>query len=103
MYILLLIAASILFAVGGLFMKFSNGLTRAAPGIGVFALFCAGAACQAIAMKRGEMSVVYLFVLGLEAVIAFLLGIVVLGERATVSKGCAVALIVAGIAWLERG
>jgi quaternary ammonium compound-resistance protein SugE len=102
MYILLLIAASILFAVGGLFMKYSHGLTRAAPGIAVFVLFCAGAACQAIAMKRTEMGVAYVFVLGLEAVAAFLLSIAVLGERASISSGCAVALIVAGIVWLER-
>lgn len=84
-------------------MKYSAGLTRAAPSIAVFLLFCAGAACQAIAMKRAEMGIVYVLVLGLEAVVAFLLSIAILGERATVSRGCAVALIIAGIAWLERG
>lgn len=103
MYIALLVAASILFAFGGVFMKYSEGLTRPAPAVAVFVLFCAGAACQAVAMRRAEMGVVYVFVLGLEAVVAFLLSIAVLGERATISKGCAVALIVAGIAWLERG
>lgn len=102
MYLVLLVAASILFASGGVFMKYSIGLTRPAPSVALFVLFCAGAACQAIAMKRAEMAVVYVFVLGLEAVLAFLLGVAVLGERASISKGCAIALIVAGIVWLER-
>lgn len=103
MYIGLLIAAALLFAFGGVFMKTSDGLTRAAPSIAVFILFCGGAACQAVAMKRSEMGVVYVFVLGLEAVVAFILSIALLGERATISRACAVALIVAGIVWLERG
>lgn len=102
MYIALLVAASVLFACGGLLMKYSLGLTRAAPSIGVFVLFCAGAACQAVAMKRGEMSVVYVFVLGLEAVAAVLLGTAILGERLSIQKGCAMVLILAGIVWLDR-
>ncbi len=102
MYILLLIAASLLFATGGLFMKYSNGLTKPLPSIGVFVLFCIGAACQALGMKRAEMGVAYIFVLGAEAIAAFLLSTVMLGERATIAKVCALALIVGGIALLER-
>ncbi len=72
----LLIAASVLFACGGLCMKF--------------------------AMKRAEMGVIYLFVLGLEALAAFALSIVVAGERVTISKIAALVLIVSGIALLDR-
>jgi multidrug transporter EmrE-like cation transporter len=103
MYILLLVAASLLFALGGLFMKYSQGLTHAGPSLAVFALFSAGAAFQALAMKRTEMGVAYVFVLGLEALAASALSVLVLGERATISRACAVALIVAGIILLERG
>jgi hypothetical protein len=39
--------------------------------VGVFFFFCAGAACQAVAMKRGKMSAIYVVVLGLEAIAAF--------------------------------
>lgn len=99
---ILLLAASVLFAIGGLFMKYSQGLTRPGPSVAVFALFCAGAACQAVAMRRAEMGVAYIFVLGLEAILAFLLSVFLLSERVNVSRVCAVALIVAGIALLER-
>lgn len=83
-------------------MKASEGLTRLAPSTAVFVLFCGGAACQAIAMRRTEMGVAYIFVLGLEALAAFALSLGVLGEKATISKVCALLLIVGGIALLER-
>lgn len=102
MYLLLLIAASVLFATGGLFMKLSLGLTRLGPSALVFAFFCAGAACQAIAMKRADMGVVYVFVLGLEAVAAFLISVFVLHENASAARVIAVALVVSGILLLER-
>ena len=96
------IAASISFAVGGLFMKYSDGLTRARPTAAVFLLFVVGAALQALAMKRAGMGVVYIFVLGLEALVALMLSIFILGESATMSKIIAVVLIVSGIALLQR-
>ena len=83
-------------------MKASDGLAKLLPSVAVFVLFCAGAACQTIAMKRGEMSAIYVLVLGLEAVTAFTLGITVLGEKASLIKVCALILIVSGIALLER-
>jgi len=102
MDLLLLIAASILFAAGGIFMKYSAGLTNLWASVAVFAFFGTGAACQSIAMKRAEMSVVYVFVLGLEAVAAFLLGIWVFNERMTLTKVFALTLILGGIVLLER-
>ncbi len=83
-------------------MKYSNGMTRFLPGVAVLLLFCCGATCQAIAMKRSDMGPVYILVLGLEAAAAFLLSIVVLGERATMARVFAVALIAGGIVLLER-
>jgi quaternary ammonium compound-resistance protein SugE len=102
MQIFLMIGAALLFAVGGLFMKASEGLTKPAPSAAVFLFFCAGAACQAVAMKRGEMSAIYVIVLGLEAIAAFSLGTVILGEKTSFTKLCALVLIVGGIALLER-
>lgn len=100
--LVLLIGASLLFATGGLAMKFSDGLTKIPASAAVFVLFCAGAACQAIAMKRAEMGVAYIFVLGVEAIAAYVLSVAVLGEKATGTKLVALALIVGGIALLER-
>src|ERR687885_8967 len=102
MQLFLLVLAALLFAFGGLSMKFSQGLTRVLPSVAVFALFSGGAACQALAMRRTEMGVSYLFVLGLEAVVAFGLSFLVLGERATIGKACALLLILGGIALLDR-
>jgi multidrug transporter EmrE-like cation transporter len=102
MYLLLLIAASILFAVGGLFMKLSVGLTRFTPALLVFIFFGAGAACQAIAMKHADMGVAYVLVLGLEAVVAFAISVFALREAAPPARIVAVLLIVSGIVLLER-
>ncbi len=102
MSVLLMILAAFLFAGGGLFMKASDGLTKLAPSAAVFLCFCAGAACQALAMKRREMSTVYILVLGLEAVAAFALSVIILGEKASGPKLCALVLIISGIALLER-
>ena len=75
-------------------MKLSQGLPRLLPSIWVFTLFGAGAACQALAMRRTEMGVVYLFVLGVEAIAAYGLSVAVVGEKATIGRILAVALIV---------
>ena len=83
-------------------MKYSAGLTKLWSSVGLFACFGLGAACQAIAMRRTEMGVVYVFVLGLEAVMAFVLSVWILHERITAAKLLALALIVGGIVLLER-
>ncbi len=102
MYLLLLVVASLLFATGGLFMKLSLGLTKLTPSVCVFVFFCAGAACQAIAMKRADMGVAYLLVLGLEALAAFAISVFALHENAGTPRIVAVLLIAGGIALLER-
>jgi small multidrug resistance pump/quaternary ammonium compound-resistance protein SugE len=102
MKLALLSTAAILFACGGLAMKYSNGMTRAWPTVAFLVLFLGGAACQALAMRTAAMGPVYMFVLGLEAVVAMGLSLAVLGERLTLSRACAVLLIVGGIALLER-
>ena len=102
MYLFLLITASLLFAIGGLFMKLSLGLTKFVPALLVFMFFAAGAACQAIAMKRADMGVAYVFVLGLEAVAAFAISVFALREAAAPARIIAVLLIVFGIVLLER-
>ncbi len=102
MQLLLLSLAAVLFAVGGIFMKWSSGMTRLAPSTAFLALFCAGASLQSIAMKRADMGVVYIFVLGLEAVAALALSVWLLGERLSVARICAVALILSGIVLLRR-
>ncbi len=95
------LAAAIFFAVGGVFMKYSEGLTRFWPSVAMFALFGCGAALQALAMRRSEMSAIYILVLGLESVLAFGLGVLMFGDRATPNRILAVVLVSAGILLLR--
>ena len=102
MQVLFLSLAALLFAVGGLLMKLSDGMSRLGPTAGFLLLFCAGASLQSIAMKRADMGVVYVFVLGLEAVAALLLSVWALGERLSLGRLGAVALILCGLLLLRR-
>ena len=96
-----LLAAAVLFATGGLFMKLSDGFTRGGPTVAFLLLFTAGASLQALGMKRVDMGVSYVFVLGAEAIVAVILSTLVLHEHYTPSRLGAIVLIVAGIAWLR--
>lgn len=102
MRILLVTCAALAFAVGGLAMKYSVGLTRLYPSLAVFVLFSLGAALQARAMAQTEMGVVYILVLGLEALAASLLSVFVLHERMTSLRAAAIVIIVLGIGLLQR-
>ena len=102
MRLALSIAAALLFATGGFFMKTSDGLTRLKPTVALFLCFGFGAACQSLAMKRSEMGSVYILVLGLEAIAAFALAMLVLDERVTLAKSLGIALIGAGVWLLSR-
>ncbi|MES1258196.1 MAG: SMR family transporter [Acidobacteriota bacterium] len=99
---LLLTGAALAFALGGVAMKLSAGLTRLVPSACLFLLFCGGAALQALAMRHAGMGVTYIAVLGLEAALAFLLGVWLFSEPATPVRILAVALIAAGILLLRR-
>jgi multidrug transporter EmrE-like cation transporter len=100
--LLLLVLAALCFAAGGLFMKLSAGVTRLLPTLAFSALFLAGALLQAYAMRRADLGVVYIAVLGLEAVLAFGLSIAVFHESSSALRILAVALIVVGVVLLRR-
>jgi len=102
MALLMLMLASVAYAVGGLFMKQSDGVSRLLPSLAFVALFAAGATLQAIGMKQADMGVSYMFVLGVEAIAAVLLSTLVLHESYPPSRLAAVALVVIGIAWLRQ-
>jgi multidrug transporter EmrE-like cation transporter len=95
------ILAALFFTVGGVFMKLSDGLTRFWPTVIVFALFVIGAALQALAMKREDLAVTYLLVVGLESVLAFLFGVLVFSESCTPVRIAGVLLITGGIVSLR--
>jgi multidrug transporter EmrE-like cation transporter len=63
----------------------------------VFALFAAGAALQTLAMKREDLAVTYLVVVGIESVLAFLFGVLLFSESCTPARVAGVLLIAGGI------
>ncbi len=97
-----LVMASIAYATGGICMKLSDGLTRPLPSFAIFGLFILGASLQTIGMRRADLGVAYIVVLGLEAVAALVLSVFVLGESCSLSRLAAVAVVVVGIAWLRH-
>ena len=98
---LLLIVASLAYAVGGLFMKASDGVTRLLPTATFIALFIVGAIAQARGMRHADLSTSYVLVLGIEAVAAVLLGTLVLHESLGAARIAATLLVVGGVAWLR--
>ncbi|HET7851589.1 MAG TPA: SMR family transporter [Methyloceanibacter sp.] len=95
------ILAAFVFTVGGVFMKLSDGLTRFWPTLMVFALFLIGAALQTLAMKREDLAVTYLLVVGVESILAFLFGVLVFSESCTPVRIAGVLLITGGIVSLR--
>jgi multidrug transporter EmrE-like cation transporter len=93
----MVILAALLFTVGGIFMKLSEGLTKFWPTMMVFALFVAGAAFQALAINRADLGVTYIVVLGLESILAFLFGVVLFSESCTPTRIVGVLLIAGGM------
>ena len=78
MYIMMVVIAALSFSMGGFYMKLSEGFAKLVPTVLVFALFMLGAGLQTAAMRGTNLSVTYLLVLGLEAVLAFGLGVIFL-------------------------
>jgi len=101
--ITLVVLASLAFTAGGVCMKLSDGLTRLVPTVLLYALFALGATFQTVAMRRADLGVVYVVVLGLEAVLAFAFGALIFKETTTLWKLGGVALVVAGISLLHFG
>jgi small multidrug resistance pump/quaternary ammonium compound-resistance protein SugE len=101
MYLFMVLLSAILFTVGGIFMKLSNGLSELIPSLLVYIFFIAGASLQTIAMRRSNLGVTYVVVLGLESVLAFLFGVVLFQENYSYTNFIGVSLIVAGMGFLQ--
>jgi small multidrug resistance pump len=93
--------AAALYVVGGMFMKYSRGLTRLLPTVALVALFSTGALTQAWAMRRDPLGPSYVVVLGLEAMLAVVMGSVMFGEAIGVKTFVGVLLVVMGIVVLR--
>ena len=98
------IGAALAFTVGGIFMKPTEGLTRPWPTLAVIGLFTIGALLLTLSVAaRGELGAAYLFVLGLETVLAFAFGMMIFGERVNAGRILGLVLLIAGMILIERG
>jgi multidrug transporter EmrE-like cation transporter len=102
MALLQLILASAAYATGGLFMKFSDGLSHPLPTITFLLLFLVGATLQALGIWRADLGMAYILVLGFEAALALVFSVWFLRETCSPQRLAAIVLILMGIVWLHR-
>lgn len=102
MYNLFVVAAALSYTLGGYFMKHAEGFTRLPPALAVLGLFCLGATLQIFAMRQQEMTSTYITVLGLEAICAFLVGSLLLGEELSWQKVAGGIIVCIGVALLHE-
>ncbi len=95
------IAASLAYASGAVFMKSSAAFSRPWPTLGVYLAFGLGATLQTYAMKYQQIGTGYTIVLGLEAVSAVGLGVLLFREPINLAKLLGIALVVGGVLLLR--
>jgi small multidrug resistance pump len=103
MSLFIAIAAALVYTIGGVFMKLSQGLTVLGPTLMVYVCFLAGATLQILLLNGTELGVNYIFVLGMEAVLAALFGIYYFQEKLSLTHLSGMVLVVVGIALLRTG
>lgn len=102
LYVGLMVAAAFTFTVGGVFMKWSQGLTQPLPTLAMVVLFVIGAALLTLSIDvRGQLGPAYLVVLGLEAVLALAFGALLFGEDASPPRLIGLALLIVGMILIE--
>jgi multidrug transporter EmrE-like cation transporter len=98
---LLVVTAALTYTLGGYFMKHADGFAHIVPSLAALALFAVGATLQILAMRQQEMTTTYIAVLGFEAVCAFVVGCMLLGEELTWQKVAGSIIVCVGVALLH--
>jgi quaternary ammonium compound-resistance protein SugE len=93
--------AGVLEVVWATFLKQSNGFTRLAPSLITIAAMAASIGLLSISMKTLPLGVAYMVWTGIGAVGAFAVGVVLLGEQASLTRIAAALLIVGGIVLMK--
>lgn len=99
-WIILIIAG--LFEVGwAIGLKYTEGFTRLWPTVGTITAMIVSLGLLGIAMKGLPVGTAYSIWVGVGAIGTVILGVVLLGESASVARMASVALILAGIIGLK--
>lgn len=96
-----LLIAGLLEIVWAFFMKQSDGFTKIVPTILTLVAAAASFALLSISMKTLPLGTAYVVWTGVGAVGAFLIGIAVLGEAASLMRIAAGSLIVIGLVMMK--
>jgi quaternary ammonium compound-resistance protein SugE len=93
----LLVLAGLLEIVWAFTMKLSQGFSRPAASAVTLLTMLASFALLSISMKSLPLGTAYTVWTGIGAVGAFVIGVVILGEPLTMTRGLAAGLIVSGL------
>ncbi|MBB4098302.1 quaternary ammonium compound efflux SMR transporter SugE [Sphingomonas kyeonggiensis] len=97
----ILVIAGLLEVVWAFFMKQSEGFTRLVPSIVTLVTMGASFGLLSLSMRTLPLGTAYTVWTGIGAVGAFAVGIVVLGEQASLMRLGAAALIVSGLVLMK--
>jgi quaternary ammonium compound-resistance protein SugE len=98
---ILLVVAGLLEIGWAIGMKYTDGFTRPLPSAAVFVVATASFWLLAVAMKALPVGTAYAVWVGIGAAGAALLGMLLFGEPATVTRLVCVLLILAGVVGLK--
>ena len=98
---IILVVAGLLEVVWAVGLKYTEGFTRTWPSLVTVAAMIASVVLLGIAMKELPVGVAYGIWVGIGAVGAAMLGVVLFGESVSAVKVVSLLLIVAGIAGLK--
>lgn len=100
--LLIAIATASLYAVGGMFMKLSNGYISPLPTVLSYILFALGVHLQiCLLTHNSSLGTTGILVLGLDAFCTILLGVFLFKEAYTGIKMAGIALVVMGAIFLQ--
>jgi quaternary ammonium compound-resistance protein SugE len=98
---IVLFVAGLLEVVWAFYMKQSQGFTRIVPTVITLVTMLASFALLSFSMKTLPLGTAYTVWTGIGAVGAFVVGIVVLGEQASIARILAAVLIVSGLVLMK--
>jgi len=98
---IILVVAGLLEVIWAVGLKYTEGFTRTWPSLVTVAAMIASIVLLGIAMKQLPVGVAYGIWVGIGAVGAAMLGVVLFGESVSAVKVVSLLLIVAGIAGLK--
>ncbi|HEV2571923.1 SMR family transporter [Methylocella sp. CPCC 101449] len=98
---IILLAAGVLEVIWAFTMKQSEGFTKLTPSIITLVTALGSFVLLAIAMRSLPLGTAYTIWTGIGAIGAFVVGILVLGEQASVTRILAAALIISGLVLMK--